>query len=142
MKTILEIAKECGAYKFRNFGDIIDKVCFTEAKLTATIDLWNRQNSEPIYEIDYNRSNIWQAVHADFYSLREDIYPRRIVYLAPKPPASPASQELLDYVDRLEQGLVNALEAASFSEYYHDDIEYKQLIESAEFALQSKPAKG
>ena len=48
MKTILDIAKECGAFINPKSGCIT----FNETYLTATIEAWNRQNSEPVGHID------------------------------------------------------------------------------------------
>jgi len=52
MKTILEIAKKCGANNIEQYNEYwLEKgsiVFDNEAQLTATIDLWNRQNSEPV----------------------------------------------------------------------------------------------
>jgi len=106
MKTVLDIAKECGATDCKDIADD-GSLMLNEAQLTATIDLSNRQNSEPIYEIDYNRAEVWQAVHADFYSLRKDIYPRRIVYLAPPQPQNSEPVGYIDEFGNFENNLKN-----------------------------------
>jgi len=102
MKTILEIAQECGAYKFRNFGDIIDKVCFTEAQLTATIDLWNRQNSELVYQVLHSRRHDWEEVtklEYEKYGCKGEEGVKRIVYLAP--PQTQSVREALEMAAKI-----------------------------------------
>lgn len=99
MKTVLEIAKECGA-KPALKGPAINQCYFLdEAQLTATIEAWNRQNSEPIYQV---KDFVWGDVTKDYYDQCK-FADKRIVYLAP--PQPPASQELMDYVDRLEKAI-------------------------------------
>lgn len=71
MKTILEIAKECGASvsDVENMDfNICDIIIFdNESQLTATIDLWNRQNSEPVAVVKLDADNMkyihWNAYH-------------------------------------------------------------------------------
>ena len=46
------------------------------------------QEAAPIYEIDYNSENIWQAVHSDLFGQLKQKYPSRIIYLAPPQPQS------------------------------------------------------
>ena len=60
MKTILDIAKECGAWAITTYDSDADDappnngLVLNEAQLAATIEAWNRQNSEPIGHIYRN----------------------------------------------------------------------------------------
>lgn len=139
MKTVLNIAKECGAEisdgwheRFIDTGGIIFE---TEAQLTTTIEAWNRQNSEPVAEVsNYDGNRNGYALFAPYphVSFYDGILPPlgTKFYLAPQQP--PASQELLDYVDRLE-ALVERIKPSGELTMGHQWV--------AE-VLQSKPAKG
>lgn len=88
MKTLLEIAKECGANNIEQYneywleqGSIVFE---NEAELTATIDLCNRQNSEPVGHID-DFCNFEKNL--ENWMIEEPNTVWKPVYLAPPPPA-------------------------------------------------------
>lgn len=87
MKTILEIAKECGAYQPKDWYAPVLSPCNIifedESELIATIEAWNRQNSEPVYQV--NMGNAYYDCDKERYE--KSIYgDKRIVYLAPQQP--------------------------------------------------------
>ena len=91
MKTLIEIAKETGAYiidRDTSMAEIESEIVFTEAQLEATFDAYCQQ-FEPIYQIIYSDGLI-QDVTKIHYDAIDAI--KRIVYLAPQIPGDILNQ--------------------------------------------------
>ena len=99
MKTVLEIAQTCGATithegSTDKDGKFTPLVMLIPDQLAATIEAWNKQNSERIYQIKYRPSENWQEVNDLTYLHGTDGLPRRVLFTAP-----PQTQSVRDALE-------------------------------------------